>query len=451
MADCTSASVGLGTYTCPNHACEPWCGSGEEGDDECDGEEDPQLGCSNREDGPPECPAGNPVSIASGNKYQKETDFTSSGPSGISIERHYNSSGGKGTWRFSYRQKLLVEEHNGNQVLVSERADGSQLRYVLTNGEWQSWADVTARLAQQLNADGEVTGRTLSFDDQTVEHYSADGDLLKITRPWGSAIELSYSKNSAGETTAIAIESMGVSVSYQLTGDQIDSVSTVQGDIRYEYDTSENKNLVRIVFPDTTADDSDNPARQYQYSNTSFPSALTGIVDETGILFAQWEYDDQGRAIKSWHAADADTTTLDFTFADDASDPRTTVTNSLGKQTTYHFESINGKKRVTLIEGHQSENCVAANRVKTYDDNGFVASIEDWNGNITRFERDARGREIKRTEAAGTPAERSIITQWHATLNLPVQVTEGGRSTHYEYDAAGRVTATRVTKIQSAQ
>ncbi|KAB0560199.1 RHS repeat protein, partial [Pseudomonas aeruginosa] len=57
----------------------------------------------------------------------------------------------------------------------------------------------------------------------------------------------------------------------------------------------------------------------------------------------------------------------------------------------------------------------------------------------------ARGLETSRTEAAGTAQARTITTDWHPTLFLPVQVSEPGRITRYQYDAEGRKTGETVT------
>ncbi|HFT7998616.1 TPA: RHS repeat protein, partial [Pseudomonas aeruginosa] len=48
-------------------------------------------------------------------------------------------------------------------------------------------------------------------------------------------------------------------------------------------------------------------------------------------------------------------------------------------------------------------------------------------------------------EAAGTPQARTVTTDWHPTLFLPVQVSEPGRITRYQYDAEGRKTGEAVT------
>ncbi|KQJ47662.1 RHS repeat protein, partial [Pseudomonas aeruginosa] len=72
-------------------------------------------------------------------------------------------------------------------------------------------------------------------------------------------------------------------------------------------------------------------------------------------------------------------------------------------------------------------------------------SKRDNNGNLTTYQYNARGLETSRTEAAGTAQARTITTDWHPTLFLPVQVSEPGRITRYQYDAEGRKTGETVT------
>lgn len=193
----------------------------------------------------------------------------------------------------------------------------------------------------------------------------------------------------------------------------------------YAYDT--NGNLAQVTYPDDTS-------KQYHYEDTRFPHALTGITDENGNRYATWSYDEQGRAISSEHANGVDRTTLVYN-----ADGTTTVTNSLGKQTTYHFTTIHGVKKVTQVEGHPTASCEGANKAYSYDTNGFLAFKTDWKGTVTSYTRDSRGLELSRTEADGTPEARTTTTEWHTDYRLPLKITEPDKITEYTYDANGRL------------
>ncbi|MGC3783898.1 RHS repeat domain-containing protein, partial [Pseudomonas aeruginosa] len=77
----------------------------------------------------------------------------------------------------------------------------------------------------------------------------------------------------------------------------------------------------------------------------------------------------------------------------------------------------------------------SSNTTFTYDERGLITSKRDNKGNMTTYQYNARGLETSRTEGAGTAQARTITTDWHATLFLPVQVSEAGRITRNQYDA----------------
>jgi YD repeat-containing protein len=202
----------------------------------------------------------------------------------------------------------------------------------------------------------------------------------------------------------------------------------------YSYSYDANNNLVSVTYPDATpADTTDNPKRTYHYENASFPNALTGITDENGNRFATWSYDAQGRAISSEHAGGAERVDISYN-----ADGTTTVIDSQGSVQTYHFATQYGVVKVTQIDGDRCADCPAYANT-TYDANGFVSSRTDFNGNVTTYVHDARGLETSRTEAVGTPEERTITTEWHPDFRLPVQITEPGKVTTFLYDAQGRL------------
>ena len=183
-------------------------------------------------------------------------------------------------------------------------------------------------------------------------------------------------------------------------------------------------------------------SRQYHYEDATHPRLLTGITDERGVRYASWSYDAQGRAISSEHAGGADRVSIDYN-----ADGSSTVTNALGKQTTYRFQTIHGLKRITAVEGEPSANCPSSNATFTYDARGLLTSKIDNKGNRTTYSYNARGLEISRTEAAGTAQARTITTEWHPELFLPTSVTEPGSVTTYTYDAQGLHLSSVVTGI----
>ena len=113
------------------------------------------------------------------------------------------------------------------------------------------------------------------------------------------------------------------------------------------------------------------------------------------------------------------------------------VSNALGKDTTYHYFTVNGARKVFQLRGHASANCVAANQSYGYNAKAFIASKTDWKGNVTAYVRNNKGQELSRTEAQGTAQERTVTTQWHPEFNLPIKIIEPGKETSFTYDSKG--------------
>jgi len=130
---------------------------------------------------------------------------------------------------------------------------------------------------------------------------------------------------------------------------------------------------------------------------------------------------------------------MDYTHLDNLIDPSATLTNALGKQTTYNFIDQHGVRKVKSVEGHASANCAAANRLYQYDDDGNLVAEASWQGRRTEYIRDEWGRTLEKREAAGTSQERVTRTTWHAAWDLPETIEKDGRYTTYEYDATGNL------------
>lgn len=231
----------------------------------------------------------------------------------------------------------------------------------------------------------------------------------------------------------------GRSLSFTYNGSDTSILSVTTPDGVFSYSYGLHGNLITVTKPNASS-------LTYHYENPSYVNALTGITDEKGIRFATYGYDAKGHAISSEHASGVENHTV--TYNPDGS---VTTTNPLGKQTTYHFETILGVRKVVKVEGHASASCAAANQAYTYDSRGFLTSQTDWLGNLTTYTRNDRGLVSAMTEAAGTSAARTTNYTYHPIYRLPVNITENGKVTNFNYDAHGRIIEKSVTDSNTGQ
>ena len=424
-----------------------------------------------------ECPvAGNPIGIFSGNKHHKEIDYEvqENHASKLRFERFYNSSfsfeGAVGQldelayqdtalgvrWRHSYSSRVDGYIHNTPDLAIVYRPNGRRVNFNLIGNNWIAGPDVKLQLTELVDASQNRTGWQLHLENNDVEIYNVDGKLISIESINGHTQALVYDQTTGGLLSVNDDFGNSLTFTYNSNGRLATMTDPDGNDYSYDYARSayayssldRSNNLVSVILPDSTPlENTDNPKRQYLYENTNFPNALTGIIDEKGIRFATWVYDSEGRAISSQHANGTEFTTLDYANLNNATDPRVTVTNALGKDTTYHAIEWYGVKKVSQVEGHPSANCAGANSSIIYDANGFEDIVTDWEGNITDYDYDARGLEVQRVEAKNTPEQRMITTQWHSTFRLPTKITEPDRVIDFTYDANGRLIQRKDTPV----
>lgn len=393
---------------------------------------------------------GNPIIVATGNKFQTETDYQSQTPFGLNFVRFYNSSSNavdKGIgnkWRHGFNRSLKLVD---DQAQVA-RSTGQTFLFNLTDGDWVGDVDIPDTLIESTDEAGVRTGWQYQDSNDTIEVFNTTGQLLSATNRAGQSKTFSYDvtaidggdDNSDTLDKVVGFGGEEMSFSYD-SSNRIVSMTDPEGNTySYSYDAA--GNLEKVTYPDNTPSDSlDNPTRTYHYENTSFPSHLTGLTDETGSRVT-WSFDSEGRAISSELDGGVDKSTLDFSVAD-----QVTVTNPLGKDTTYHFETLHGVKKVTQVEGHATASCAGANQNYTYDANGYIESKTDWKGNVTTYVHNARGLETSRTEASGTDEARTITTDWHDDYRLPIKITSPGQVTDFVYDDKGRLLSQAVHKL----
>ena len=426
------------------YSCPPW--SERHNNDYCLAYSEKNLGKA--------CSVGNPINPATGNKLQHEDDIIKSRYFGLEFSRYYNSQSpvlgviGYG-WTHEYERKLDIDAGKIKAI----RDDGKILSFTPVSGQsnaFQVDPDVTLVLTSSQNQSGGISGYEMHSIDGLVEGYDAGGKLTTLTDKEGRQKTLHYdiSTTNGGDDNSYTLDRITgpygeqLNFKYDINGHLIEVGGSDGYIVQYSYDQN---NLIKVIYPDQTlGDSSDNPYKEYHYTQIDSYRLLSGITDENGNRYATWTYDSEGRAISSEHAGGVDKTTLAYN-----ADGTTTVTNPLGKQTTYHFITIHGVKNVTQVEGHPTASCEGANKSYSYDVNGNVISKTDWNGVTTNYTYDmARNLELTRTEAAGAPQERIITTEWHTQFRLPTKITEPNRIIEYSYDALGRQLSRNIKSVQ---
>ncbi len=383
--------------------------------------------------------AGNPCNIASGNKYQKEVDRP--GTLGrLPIIRHYNSLGddrdvgfGHG-WTASFLTRM---EPLGDDWRV-RRADGKGYRFTSNGVSWQTDPDVQTSLLD----DG--SGYLVVTPDGTEQGFSADGRLLSEIDRNGRT--LSYIYDLSDRLIEIA-GPLGdtLSISYYGGG----HIATITDDAGrqwgYRYDSDDNLQFV---------DNPDGSTRQYLYENglsqdgeRFFPHRLTGIIDERGIRYATFAYDNSGRIISNYHAGDANR--IDITNITGTS---RNLKNSQGQNTSYTIQTLNNVNLVKSIAGKGCSTCAEATATYTYDPANNNVLTEKIHNLLTEYgDYNSDGNPGYVIHRKGTAGARRVDYTYDprfrdrvSTMSEPSVSAGNSKVTTYEYDDAGNVTSIRI-------
>ncbi len=228
----------------------------------------------------------------------------------------------------------------------------------------------------------------------------------------------------------------------------------------FGYDAS--GNLQTVTWPDAKI-------RTHLYQRQDLPWAMTGVLDEEGVQTATYTYDSLGRAASTERGNGVErhavaygqppmwsvTETPDYAAGVIWRDHRwqvpqgIAVTTPLGQSTTMSAMLQNGMSRLTSRSQPAGSGCAASVSAQTYDANGNVEAIDDFNGRRTCYAIDAgRTLETVRVEGlangascgvtapqAGLPGgSRKITTDWHPSWALRTKVAEPGRITYNVYN-----------------
>ncbi|CAJ0773661.1 hypothetical protein R8510_03697 [Ralstonia chuxiongensis] len=282
---------------------------------------------------------------------------------------------------------------------------------------------------------GKVTGWLYGETNTgVVESYDSTGRLLSVRERNGRTTSLTYdAKAQLAQVTAPSGRSL--TFAYDTQG-RVSSITAPDGAIT-QYAYNANGMLTTVTWPDNTT-------RQYVYEDTRFPTALTGVIDEAGVRYATYAYDDQGRAITSELTAGADRYQFQY-----QANGQTTVLTPDGGSSVYSFLKQNGVLLPTGVSA-PCPTCGNTALSTSYDSNNNATSKTGYDGSTTSYTYDTLGRETQRIEGAGTANAKTTTTEWEPQQWLVARVAAPNKIEAFSYDANGNLLSHTVTPTGDA-
>lgn len=375
---------------------------------------------------------GDPIDVATGNMFDRETDYRGNGFAPLLFERYYNSiDGGNGVlgtnWSHTYSRSIEHLPISATSIALAHRPDGRIITFNNASGSWSSQPDIAARLTRTLSP----LGWRYTDESDTVETYDDTGRLLSIATRSGALTTLTY--DTSGVLTTVT-DSHGRQLAFTYDSSGRLHVLTVPGGGTYVYGYDSASNLTSVTAPDSTA----RTLIYNESANTSsanLPHALTGIVDENNDRFATWKYDATGRGIRSEHASGVDR--VDIVYNGDGT---STVTDALGAARTHTMIVTQAVQKLSSVSGVPCHECGEAASY-TYDTSGRLSEWRD--ARNTLFQRtytaDSRNLVAGEWKASGTTSAQNTNYTWHANYRLPLTIALGSRRTTFTHDGSGNV------------
>ena len=400
---------------------------------------------------------GNPCNAATGNKEYGEVDFEWEG---LPFRRAYNSlrdfelrSGLGDNWAHSFSDRLIMRS-NVSSDMIWLRSDGYfEVFSEVTTGQYRSRNEVGVKMVREPDALAAQLGRwRVAMPNGRTLWFDGAGRLARVVEGPRTLI-LAYC-TGAGVTDGTCLSADSLLSVVSATGRRLDfeyavvpvpTAGTAGGTrdqvlitrvransspiAEYDYDTLGRLISARLGWPAPT------PGRTYLYAEASglcrdasggtiaacnpafFPHHMTGVLDESAVRIANYRYDQLGRVTASEGAAGVNRVSLAY------SSTSTEVQLPTGSKKIYDFAS-GAFRKPTNTRVLASNGAIVSTATSTYTD--FRATQEvAADGSRTNFVYE-NDRETSRTEgltAAGAvaPETRTVQTDWHSQLNLPVE------------------------------
>ena len=361
-------------------------------------------------------------------------------------------------WSHDYAQRIVVDPDDSHVWLITETATFREFGSKQADGRYATTSPSDEHRKLYRTASGwELRGR-----DGSVAMFDSAGLWTRTEDRNGNAKVAAYSGGRISQVTFPdgRSETFGYHASGKLAS--VTEVGVGGAASRTWSYTWLNDDLVRVDRPDGTA-------WELFYTDSLHPGYLTrrdliGTDASRRVEFAA-EYDAQGNVIKMWRGATSfsDPNAVDtwsFGFDDPAEPATATATDPLGKIATYTIgrDTVSDKPRITSIAG-DCPSCGLGTDVELFYEDPAHPLLETRivdTAATTLYTYNADGLPTSKTEAAGTPLERT--TTWEYAGPHPASVTRierpstsgtGVAATVLGYDAAGNPTTRTATGFEA--
>ncbi len=407
----------------------------------------------------------NPISCRTGEKVEENLIYSSYGADPLSYSTYYSSPkyqpdaddiGSPYLYHIGaqrndnhYRSFVKIYESDGGSVYEVTYKNGANYIFYTPNGGKSNGARFSSNY---VNAGTLIPASDGTFTQTLASgiayKYNASGLLDELKKPDGNTHTYTYT--SSGKIKTVTNQ-YNKQLQYFYNEDEqlIELVNPEGKSYHFEYDS--NGNLTKLIYPDETPSTLvDNPSITYLFENPNFPNHLTGKINEKGIRFATWKYDEKGRAISSEHANGLEKGLLDFSIANQTR-VTTFITDTISNDAIYHYitATVRGVpvKQLAKIEQLACTDCEVGDWLYEYDNNGYKNKITSPSGLITTFTHSSSGLETSRKEAVGTDDEKDTTTTWDIDNRRILSVTTGNLKTSYAYTSHGLVSAITLTDL----
>jgi RHS repeat-associated protein len=387
----------------------------------------------------PACTVGCPVSVTTGNVDVDQTDTVVPGLGlGLRFSRSYNSANsavperygvfGRG-WNHSY-EKRLTFPWDGSIKL--RNSDGT-ITYFSESGEPET--EGTYEQTAPWSKDSHIVKDPNS--NLYVRHFLRGGqEVYDRLTPGGTSARLTSLADAVGNTTLLTYtgnkltsiaDPGGRQLTLGYTGDQLTALCSSTSPIScgtgsagliatFAYTSGTSPRLSGVTYADGDGDTEADGSYTFAYHAAgNGAEKLWKVTDGSGRVTETHDYYPDGRA---WHTSISDNVRK-YTLAYQAD--RTVVTDSLGNDTTYHWQQIAGVQRITQTDGSCSACGGGGNATEYwgYDEKGRVISHTDGEGNLTEYTYDDDGN--------------------LALIQAPVMEVGPRHTTEMNYDTTGRL------------